>query len=36
MPINQSHELVGVYQQAGAVVSMEVIHGAAHGAGFVL
>ncbi len=31
MPINQSHELVGVYHQAGAVVSMEVIHGAAHG-----
>lgn len=31
MPINQSHELVGVYLQAGAVVSMEVIHGAAHG-----
>ena len=31
MPINQSHELVGVYQQVGAVVTMEVIHGAAHG-----
>ncbi len=31
MPINQSHELVGVYEQAGASVSLEVIHGAAHG-----
>ena len=31
MPINQSHELVGVYQHAGASVSLEVLHGAAHG-----
>lgn len=31
MPINQSHELVGVYQQVDGIVEMEVIHGAAHG-----
>jgi len=31
MPINQSHELVGVYKKVGAAVQMDVIHGAAHG-----
>lgn len=31
MPINQSHELVGVYKQHNLPVQMEVIHGAAHG-----
>jgi acetyl esterase/lipase len=31
MPINQSHELQGVYEQAGLDVSLDVVHGAAHG-----
>ena len=31
MPINQSHELDGVYQQYGLDVSFDVVHGAAHG-----
>lgn len=31
MPINQSHELVGVYEQHHLPVQMDVIHGAAHG-----
>lgn len=31
MPINQSHELHGQYQQLGLAVEFEVIHGAAHG-----
>ena len=31
MPINQSHELEGAYQDLGLQVSLEVIHGAAHG-----
>ncbi len=31
MPINQSHELAGAYQKAGATVQFEVVHGAAHG-----
>jgi acetyl esterase/lipase len=30
-PINQSHELVGVYRQAGRPVEFEVLHGSAHG-----
>ncbi len=31
MPINQSHELVGVYEAAGLTVDFQVVHGAAHG-----
>jgi acetyl esterase/lipase len=31
MPINQSHELHGVYKAAGLDVAFEVLHGAAHG-----
>lgn len=31
MPINQSLELQGAYQQVGASVQLEVVHGAAHG-----
>ena len=31
MPINQSHELDGAYQRAGAKVDFHVIHGGAHG-----
>lgn len=33
MPINQSLELQGGYQQVGAPVQLEVVHGAAHGGG---
>jgi acetyl esterase/lipase len=31
MPINQSHELSGAYEKAGAPVQFIVVHGAAHG-----
>lgn len=31
MPINQSHELQGVYETMGLDVSFDVVHGAAHG-----
>ena len=31
MPINQSHELQGAYQRAGAEAELIVVHGAAHG-----
>jgi acetyl esterase/lipase len=31
MPINQSHELEGAYQRAGARAELIVVHGAAHG-----
>jgi dipeptidyl aminopeptidase/acylaminoacyl peptidase len=31
MPINQAHELHGVYKEHGLPVHFEVIHGAAHG-----
>jgi acetyl esterase/lipase len=31
MPINQAHELVGVYGQLGLNVSLHVLHGVAHG-----
>ena len=31
MPINQSHELHGVYKSAGLDVQFEVVHGAGHG-----
>ncbi len=31
MPINQSHELVGIYKQYGLDVRFDVVHGAAHG-----
>ena len=31
MPINQSHELVGAYREAGAEVRFDVVHGGAHG-----
>jgi acetyl esterase/lipase len=31
MPINQSHELCGAYEKAGARVHFEVVHGAGHG-----
>jgi acetyl esterase/lipase len=31
MPINQSHELQGVYEKAGLDVDFEVLHGVAHG-----
>jgi acetyl esterase/lipase len=31
MPINQSHELQGAYQNAGLDVDFHVVHGAAHG-----
>lgn len=31
MPINQSHELEGVYRGKGLTVRFEVVHGAAHG-----
>jgi acetyl esterase/lipase len=31
MPINQSHELAGAYEKAGAPVQFIVVHGAAHG-----
>lgn len=31
MPINQSHELVGLFEKVGAAVQMKVIHGGAHG-----
>jgi acetyl esterase/lipase len=31
MPINQSHELQGVYEKMGLDVSFDVLHGAAHG-----
>lgn len=31
MPINQSHELEGVYKKAGLDVYFDVVHGAAHG-----
>ncbi len=33
MPINQAHELEGAYEQLGLNVSLDVIHGAAHGGG---
>lgn len=33
MPINQSHELEGAYERAGAEVELIVVHGAAHGGG---
>jgi fermentation-respiration switch protein FrsA (DUF1100 family) len=31
VPINQSHELQGVYKQLGLITQFEVLHGAAHG-----
>ncbi|MBT5926426.1 MAG: alpha/beta hydrolase [Verrucomicrobia bacterium] len=31
MPINQSHELVGLYEKVGASVQMKVIHSGTHG-----
>lgn len=31
MPINQSHELAGAYEQAGRPVVFKVMHGSAHG-----
>jgi dipeptidyl aminopeptidase/acylaminoacyl peptidase len=31
MPINQSHELHGVYKTQGLTVHFEVVHGARHG-----
>jgi hypothetical protein len=31
MPINQSHELCGAYEKAGALVHLEVVHSAGHG-----
>ena len=31
MPINQSHELVGAYDQQGLDVTLDVVHGSAHG-----
>jgi dipeptidyl aminopeptidase/acylaminoacyl peptidase len=31
MPINQSHELQGKYEELGLPVHLEVVHGAAHG-----
>jgi len=31
MPINQGHELVGAYEDAGLDVTFEVVHGAGHG-----
>ena len=31
MPINQAHELEGAYKQLGLDVSLDVVHGAAHG-----
>jgi acetyl esterase/lipase len=31
MPINQSHQLQGAYENAGAKVTFKVLHGAAHG-----
>jgi dipeptidyl aminopeptidase/acylaminoacyl peptidase len=31
MPINQSHELNGAYEQAGLPVAFHVLHGGAHG-----
>lgn len=31
MPINQSHELEGIYRQHGLDASLDVVHGAAHG-----
>ncbi len=31
MPINQSHELVGAYEQLGLDVAFRVVHGSAHG-----
>lgn len=31
MPINQSHQLQGAYERAGAKVTFKVLHGAAHG-----
>lgn len=31
MPINQSHELEGVYEKVGARVEFDVVHGGAHG-----
>jgi acetyl esterase/lipase len=31
MPINQSHELQGAYEKAGLDVTLDVVHGAAHG-----
>jgi hypothetical protein len=31
MPINQSHELCGVYEKANLSVQFVVVHGAAHG-----
>jgi dipeptidyl aminopeptidase/acylaminoacyl peptidase len=31
MPINQSHELEGAYEQHGLEVDLIVVHGAAHG-----
>ena len=31
MPINQSHELHGIYKSFGLPVSLEVVHGAGHG-----
>lgn len=31
MPINQAHELEGVYSKAGLDVAFDVVHGAAHG-----
>lgn len=31
MPINQSHELAGIYREHGLPVELEVVHGAGHG-----
>jgi hypothetical protein len=31
MPISQSHELEGAYEEAGLDVHFDVVHGAAHG-----
>jgi hypothetical protein len=31
MPINQAHELHGVYKKAGLDVHFDVVHGGAHG-----
>jgi acetyl esterase/lipase len=31
MPVNQSLELAGAYEKAGAPVQLEIVHGAAHG-----
>ena len=31
MPINQAHEIIGAYKQNGLPVTLEVVHGGAHG-----